>query len=445
MSTPPLADKIRKTRKRAVEKALKEGYPPPGISAGGVKGALRVAGERLRYKRSTLTSWVMGEVDFLPDWSLYEPVKTVEVAPKPVVPQISASPESIRITKLEDENKRLRAELRGAHREQLDADSIRELIGNLAKADTKIPKWVPQVKPKKTGVEEVPMTIWSDWHYGETVDIDETAGVNEYNPAIARKRIRQLVESTIDLCRNHGPGNYPGVVVNLLGDFISGGLHPELVRTDAVGVMPAAIQVRDLLVWGLEQMADEFGKVFCPCASGNHGRNTPKPEYKGYLEHNFDWLIYQMLIRHFSDDKRISFLVPDANECYFRIYGHRFLAVHGDMLGARGGDGIIGSIGPIMRGEFKTRNQASATDRPYDFLLMGHYHQQLWLPRAIVANSIKGYDEYVKNSLRASPSEPSQPLWMVHPLHGITVKRDVLVSPHTKVGAEPTWLQWDGE
>lgn len=447
MATPKVKNAVRLRRRRSVEAALKRGFPPPGTTVRGTVGAVREAARKLKVSSGALSSWLAnennaldaGEKNYVPDWSLYAPIEQPE-QPSRSAPILDGSPESRRITQLEDENRRLKSELRGAHRDALDEDAVKELLGSLSGASFTPPKWVIHSVDKSTG-PEVPMVIWSDWHYGETVDLEETGGINEYNIDIAECRVRALVESTINLCRNHGPGNYPGVIVNLLGDFISGGLHPELLRTDAFGVMQCVVRVRDLLVWGLEKMADEFGHVFCPCASGNHGRNTEKPEYKGYLHHNFDWLIYQMLVRHFENDKRIKFLVPSSNECFYQVYGLKFLAMHGDMIGARGGDGIIGSIGPIMRGEFKTRGQYSVSNRVYDYLLMGHYHQELWLPRTIVANSIKGFDEYVKNSLRAMPSPPSQPMWFVHPKRGITSRWNVKVDPQ-KEGQSNDWLMW---
>src|SRR5690606_34492390 len=90
-------------------------------------------------------------------------------------------------------------------------------------------------------------------------------------------------------------------------------------------------------------------------------------------------------------------------------------------------DGIIGAIGPIMRGEIKTRGSAASSGMEYDTMIMGHWHQQLWLPRAIVSNTLKGYDEYAKNALRAPISAPTQPLWFVHPKFGITSKWDIHV------------------
>lgn len=49
------------------------------------------------------------------------------------------------------------------------------------------------------------------------------------------------------------------------------------------------------------------------------------------------------------------------------------------------------------------------------------------MPRALVNNSLKGFDEYAKDALRAVPSVPSQALFFVHPKRGITSRWSVLV------------------
>jgi hypothetical protein len=56
---------------------------------------------------------------------------------------------------------------------------------------------------------------------------------------------------------------------------------------------------------------------------------------------------------------------------HYRVYGLRFLLNHGDMLGVKGGDGIIGAIGPIMRGEIKKSGQSAALGLEYDINIMG--------------------------------------------------------------------------
>lgn len=341
----------------------------------------------------------------------------------------------------------LRSELGEAKRQRDEAlDNVRELsdlrglIGGMTDTPVSPPDWLLSTKAAGAKLPHVPMTIWSDWHAGEVVSLAETNGVNEFNSKIMEKRARLLVSKTIDLCLTHGPGNYPGIVVNLLGDFISGALHPELMKTDDKSAIEASLHVRDILAWGLEEISKAFKKVYVPCAAGNHGRNTHKPEFKRTVFENFDYLIYEMLKRHFAKNKNITFDNPESNEVHYQVYGRRYLAMHGDMLGTKGGDGIIGSIGPISRGELKTGRQASAFGKDYDCLLMGHWHQSLWLPRVIVANSLKGFDEYAAKALRAPPSIPSQPLWFVNPKYGQVVHCEIYLEERPETEHSKSWV-----
>lgn len=337
--------------------------------------------------------------------------------------RIGGRPEDREIIRLRDEVSRLKTEMQTLHRGALDDEELRRLLRVMGDRKANPPTWL--IKSKSTRhAPEVPVTSWCDWHSGEVVSKAETNGVNEFNIAILKERVRKLVERTLRLADKQG-GQYPGIVVNLLGDFVSGGLHPELSKTDEIEVMAAVFLVRDLLVWGLTAMADKFGAVYIPCTSGNHGRNTKKPEFKNYIFKNFDWMIYKLLEKHFEGDKRFYFDIPASNEVFYQVWKKRFLVMHGDMLGVKGGDGIIGAIGPIMRGEVKVRGSMVSATGDYDYLLIGHWHQPLWLPRCIVANSLKGYDEYAKFALRAPVTIPSQPLFFVHPSYGITSRWEI--------------------
>ena len=357
---------------------------------------------------------------------LYD-LKPVPKPDAPAVPRageagfkLGGTPQDRKIVALTGENARLRKALEEAHGKEIDADETRRLLGVMASSKPAAPEWLLKIPKSARGGIETPMTMWADWHGGEVVDPAQVGGVNEFNLAILDRRVQTLVEKTIHICRNHHGKKYPGIVVALTGDFVSGGLHPELLKTDELDVLPSVLHVRDLMVRALTAMADEFGSVYCPAVAGNHGRGTLKPEFKDYLQKNFDWLIYQMLIRHFENDPRVTIDVRDTNDVYFRVFGRRFLLQHGDMLGVKGGDGIIGAIGPIVRGEIKVGTQARAYGRDFDQLLIGHWHQELPLPQVMVSNTLKGFDEFAHLALRAKPSIPSQPLWFEHPEYGRT-------------------------
>jgi hypothetical protein len=146
-----------------------------------------------------------------------------------------------------------------------------------------------------------------------------------------------------------------------------------------------------------------------------------------------------MVQKHFHDDPKVLVEINPSNDVHYRVYKLRFLLVHGDMLGIKGGDGIIGAIGPIMRGEIKKAGQSAALGLEYDVCIMGHWHQELWLPRALVCNTLKGFDEYARNQLGAKPTRPSQPLFFVHPVHGITARWSIYVDKPGKP-ANDDWV-----
>jgi predicted phosphodiesterase len=379
----------------------------------------------------------------------------------PSAPKLGGEIKDRKIVALQDEVKRLAQALKDAHRQSSAEEAIERIVGGLAAQPPNPPDWLIQeagsgrqetvergtrdrdrkAEKGKRKTPEVPVAMLCDWHVGETVSLSETNGINRYDGEIAGNRVRRIVGGIIDIARNHGPGLYPGIVLNLAGDFVSGAIHPELEKTDEEEVIPSALRALDLLDWAVAAIAAEFGSVYVPCVAGNHGRTTKRPEAKRYVYKNFDWLIYRLLAHRHRNNPKIHFDIPDANEVLYRVFGQRYLLMHGDMLGVKGGDGIIGALGPIARGETKVGKQAAAIGRDYDVLLIGHWHQPLWLQRVIVANALKGFDEYAHRFLRAPPSQPSQPLWFVHPRRGITSRWDVTAEEPRTAAAEP-WVSF---
>lgn len=344
-----------------------------------------------------------------------------------------------KIRVLEGQVRSLQKDLERAQQSRLEEQEIERKIFGLARTQIEPPDWIVKQRRGKSG-SGVPSVIWSDEHFGETVKPEEVNGVNEYNLAIADRRVRRRVERTIDLAKNHmTAADYPGIVVNALGDHVSGEIHAELERTNEEDPYPVIEWAVSRMVWGLNAFADAFGKVYYVGVPGNHGRMDRKPQTRGRATRNADWLIHRMVRMNLKDDKRFSWNIPISGDAHYRVFGHRYFATHGDALGTKGGDGIIGAIGPIMRGEIKTANSESQIGRAYDTLVAGHWHQMLWLLRAIINNSLKGYDPFARFALRAPSSTPSQALWFTHAKWGITAKWEVFVDGAPRDGKEP-WV-----
>lgn len=340
----------------------------------------------------------------------------------------------------------LKAQVRDLQRSDDTAAAIREEIWKLEAYRPETPAWL--LKGGANGFRGIPFLLGSDWHYGEVVSAAETGGLNVFNSEIAAARVKRMISTTIDLCYNHmgrAKTVYPGIVFALGGDMISGDIHEELMVSNDKTPHQAVNELTDLIGSAIETLATKFGHVYVPCVTGNHGRSTKRLRFKGRVFSSFEWNIYCNLEREFRRNNQVTFNVAEQTDIHFPVYNHRYLLTHGDTLGVKGGDGIIGALGPIRRGEIKIRNAESQVARDFDTIVMGHWHQYLTLPGLIVNNALKGYDEYARSALRAPYSRPSQALWFTHPEHGITAHWQVYLED-ARVAApaadkSPTWMK----
>jgi predicted phosphodiesterase len=310
-----------------------------------------------------------------------------------------------------NEVKRLKAQIAVIHKHNDSAEEIRRVIYGLQEIPPDMPEWLNA--PLDLGGPGTPMTMWSDWHYGEVVKKAEVNELNEFNSVVADHRVEILTNKLIALIKKRMPNGVPGMVVMLGGDMITGEIHQELQDTNDEYVQQTLRRLKGVLVTALTRLADEFGNIFVPCVVGNHGRMTLKPRMKGVVHTSYEWNVYTDLEDRLRSDSRIKFYIPDQTDVLFAVHGHRFLLTHGDRMGVKGGDGIIGALGPILRGEFKLRNSEAQIGRDFDTLVIGHWHQYIARRGLIVNNCLKGYDEFARLALRAPATPASQALWFV--------------------------------
>lgn len=431
---PPVNEKEIARRADVLRQCLAEGFAPPG-SSGGRGSAIEEAARRLGVSSGALRNSVRtGRIVIEP--GDYQP------PPSPV--NDTASRWQVERQRMVDELTRLRAEVKAQRRAEIDAEQVREAIFGLAARSPEPPAWL--VERRSFGsAPGVPVTVWSDWHWGEVVRAEEVSGRNAFDVEIARNRVRSLVSNTIDLCFNHMvTPEYPGIVVCLGGDMLTGDIHDELAQTNDLSTGPALIDLMDTLAWALAEMADRFGQVFVPCVVGNHGRMTHKPRAKGRVHTSYEWLLYCQLERHFRNDPRVRFFIPGEADAHFRVYGHRYLLTHGDALGVKGGDGIIGALGPITRGRIKLHSAEAQIGRDFDTLIIGHWHNYMPLPGCVVNGSLKGFDEYARLFLRAKWQPPIQALWFTHPKRGVTCHWPVFLDDGETdtPAASAEWVSW---
>ncbi len=292
---------------------------------------------------------------------------------------------------------------------------------------------IPLPPGKSASSIDIPVLLTSDFQYGEHIRPDEMDGINEYTPAIAQRRYKYLIQSACSLISEHVPNPaYPGIYLWRGGDAISGRIHDELAESNAISDPEC---VRDLVGMEAEgintlhkaalkatkQRSIKFRVLSIP---GNHGRTTRKPRAKGYVRMSLESIIAWEIEREFKNVSDVEFTTPMSGDIYEKIYNTPLLFTHGDRIGSRGGTGFIGAAATIMRGVHKTRQQYAGLGKAVKYVIVGHFHEPMWLPHAIVNGTMSGFGEYARD-LRFEAGPPVQNLFFVHPRWGITTRREI--------------------
>lgn len=306
-------------------------------------------------------------------------------------------------------------ELRTLYGQLVARNEILERIDAIVPA---APKWLKSPAKKSASYRGIPTLMLSDCHWDEVVNPDEVEGVNEYNREIAIKRLKRVLSGSIDVCRRFFSGlTYDGFTLFLGGDLLSGNIHEELEQTNEDTVFGSLDFWADQLAAFVGALADEYGKLHIAAVVGNHGRLTRKPRAKLRVRDNLDWLLYRVLARHFADDQRITWQIPESADLTVKTYNTTYRLTHGDQF--RGGSGISGMMAPLLLGHHRKTQRQMALHNPYDWMAIGHWHDY-WTGKGIIVNgSIKGYDEYAYMN-NFPPQRPIQALWITTPENGLT-------------------------
>lgn len=242
---------------------------------------------------------------------------------------------------------------------------------------------------RKSGLRiATPTFLVSDLHFGESVTLEESLGTNEYDLAIAARRMAKCWDNFLwlraDMARTNSCDD---TIIALNGDIVSGDIHEELSETNDGGLRTQCNAAVDAIAPGLIAMADATpGVLHIVCIGGNHGRLTRKQQIKNGFEHSVEHIgVYDPLRRTIGDrGGKIAWHIPPAERHLLTVHGLRLSTQHGTMIRSQGGIG--GVLVPMTR--WVTR----ANDA--DLYQFGHFHEADAYGRIIKNGSLIGPSAY---------------------------------------------------
>ena len=193
---------------------------------------------------------------------------------------------------------------------------------------TKIESLKP-VEPKrvtfKNSEDKVLYALLSDIHWG--ISFDSAAG--SYNTEIARKRMDAYAEEIIRLAQREGCDT---VYISLLGDLISGIIHPAIRVENRENLVQQIMGVSEYISYFLYTLSSQFKTVYVNSVDGNHSRVNPNLEDMMRKE-RLDFLIPWYCRARLERQRNVVFIQNsiDATVASFEIFGKTFCAVHGDL------------------------------------------------------------------------------------------------------------------
>lgn len=277
---------------------------------------------------------------------------------------------------------------------------------------------IRSAKPIRTKATATPILVLTDWHAEETVGRDTTDGLNEYSLDICAARVRTTIARFLLLLSlTRGASKVDHLVLALLGDFITGYIHPELVEVNSLSPTEATLFTQDLLHEVLQTLLREAGikRIVVPCCFGNHGRTGEKIKISTGAKNSYEWLLYRNLERYYAKESRVEWRITNGYHCWVEIQKRKFRFHHGDAIRYMGG------VGGISVPTNQRIMKANANREPAYFDVFGHWHQFNYCEPFswVSAPCLIGYTPYgIYKSLPYS--EPGQLYMVVDRTRGIT-------------------------
>lgn len=275
----------------------------------------------------------------------------------------------------------------------------------------------PPKKDARKKSNEVAVAVLSDWQLAKITPT--------YNSKVCEERIETYAQKVLALAeiqRKDHP--VKELRVWILGDVIEG----ELIFPGQHWLIDSSLYTQvcvdgpRILANFLRTMLSNFEKVHVTAVIGNHGRLGGRAARDMNSESNGDRMLYKITEQILSGEKRLTWNIPDGDRernwyAVDTIGNYSTMLFHGDQI--RGGFAGFPYYGLAKK---VWGWKSGAIPQHFDDVYFGHWHTPVkaTLNNVIArcAGSPESFNTYAQESL-AAMGRPSQPLFFVHPDHGM--------------------------
>jgi hypothetical protein len=208
-------------------------------------------------------------------------------------------------------------------------------------------------------------------------------------------------------------------VLALLGDFISGNIHEELLESCSLRPIDAILLAKDWLTSGIKFLLQNTDCDFTiVTAVGNHTRITHQVHIANERGNNLEYFMYHVMAKEFANEPRVRFIIEDSYHTYLKVYDKTIRFHHGHAI--KYGGGVGGLTIPVN----KAIAQWNKT-RVADLDVFGHWHQQFDGGNFLCNGSIIGYNAFAL-FIKAGFEHPKQLFFLMDRKRGKTVVCPIL-------------------
>jgi predicted phosphodiesterase len=273
-------------------------------------------------------------------------------------------------------------------------------------------KWDGGKQFSKSGVKASAVLHVSDWHIGCNENIN---GFNSFNYEIAQKRVKELTNKTIDWTKMHRHMyNVDELVIVATGDFISGDIHDELIRTNEFSVPEQCVKAATLFSKMTNEFSAHFKKVRVEyIVADNHSRTTQKIQF-GDGTNSYNYIVGYMSKIMLSGNNVIEFNLYPEIQKVIQVQNRRYLITHGNCV--RGGFAGIPFYSLNRKiGAEATIRMNMPESMHFDMILMGHYHTPMLTKDCEMTGCLSSTTAFDHAAGRHCPA--CQNVWLVSDNH----------------------------